>query len=117
MKVARYPADAGPGIGQKYGPVPAGRLKYVCAVNYTCRISRLPRIRRPSGTRSLPGKCLSFASIRVHSRLTLKLLLQLKIEESSDRIGSLRIVANKGIRKRRWRIKHVINPECDLTPG
>jgi hypothetical protein len=36
MKVARYPADAGPGIGQKYGPVPAGRLKYVCAVNYTC---------------------------------------------------------------------------------
>src|ERR1700756_5219342 len=48
MKVARYEV---PGIGQKYGPVPEGRLKSGCALNYACRISRLPRIRRPSGTR------------------------------------------------------------------
>src|SRR5579863_10313712 len=33
---------------------PEGRLKSGCAVNYAGRISRLPRIRRPSGTRSLP---------------------------------------------------------------
>src|ERR1700756_3638425 len=48
MKVARYEV---PGIGQKYGPVPEGRLKSGCALNYAGRISRLPRIRRPSGTR------------------------------------------------------------------
>jgi hypothetical protein len=48
MKVARYEV---PGIGKKYDPVPEGRLNYGCAVNYACRISRLPRIRRPSGTR------------------------------------------------------------------
>jgi hypothetical protein len=47
MKVARYEV---PGMGKKSGSVP-GRLKSVCAVNYACRISRLPRIRRPSGTR------------------------------------------------------------------
>src|SRR6201982_2903196 len=60
MKVARYEV---PGIGQKYGPVPEGRLKSGCALNYACRISRLPRIRRPSGTRPFfvcyPGNTLS----------------------------------------------------------
>src|ERR1700757_3668513 len=48
MKVARYEV---PGIGKKYDPVPEGRLKSGCAVNYVYRISRLSRIRRPSGTR------------------------------------------------------------------
>jgi hypothetical protein len=48
MKVARYEV---PGIGKKYGPVPEGRLKSGCALKYACRISRRPRIRRPSGTR------------------------------------------------------------------
>ena len=48
MKVARYEVS---GIGKKYGPVPEGRLKSGCAVNCAGRISRLPRIRRPSGTR------------------------------------------------------------------
>ena len=48
MKVARYEV---PGIGKKSGPVPEGQLKSGCALNYACRISRLPRIRRPSGTR------------------------------------------------------------------
>jgi hypothetical protein len=49
MKVARYEV---PGIGKKYDPVPEGRLKEGCAVNYACRISRLSRIRRPSWTRA-----------------------------------------------------------------
>jgi hypothetical protein len=39
------------GIGKKYGPVPEGRLKWGCPVNYACRISHLPRIRLPVGTR------------------------------------------------------------------
>jgi hypothetical protein len=46
MKVARHEV---PGIGRKYDLVPKGRLKWGCVVNYACRISRLPRIRRPSG--------------------------------------------------------------------
>src|ERR1700739_2133497 len=48
MKVARYEVS---GIRKKYRPVPEGRVKSGCAVNYACRVSRLPRIRRPSGTR------------------------------------------------------------------
>src|ERR1700749_2112766 len=48
MKGARYEV---PGIGQKYGPVPEGRWNSGCGLNYACRISRLPRIRRPFGTR------------------------------------------------------------------
>jgi hypothetical protein len=48
MKVARYEV---PGMDKKYGPASEGRLKSACALNYAGRISRLPRIRRPSGTR------------------------------------------------------------------
>jgi hypothetical protein len=44
MRVARYEV---PGMGKKYGPVPEGRLKSGCALNYACRISRLLRIKRP----------------------------------------------------------------------
>src|ERR1700758_2308067 len=59
MKIARYEV---PGIGKKYGPVSEGRLKSGCALSYAGRISRLPRIKRPSGTRpffvSYPGNKL-----------------------------------------------------------
>ena len=55
MKVARYevPGQLRSAWNRQKNraPVPAGRLKSGCAVNYACRISRLLRIRRPSGTR------------------------------------------------------------------
>jgi hypothetical protein len=46
MKVARYEV---PGMGKNRAPS-RRRLKSGCAVNYAGRISRLPRIRRPSGS-------------------------------------------------------------------
>jgi hypothetical protein len=46
MKVARYEV---PGMGKKYDPVPEGRLKSGCALNYACRISRLPESGVPPG--------------------------------------------------------------------
>jgi hypothetical protein len=49
MKVARYEV---PGMGKKYGPFPERWLKSGYALNYACRISRLPRIRHPSGTQT-----------------------------------------------------------------
>ena len=52
MKVARYEV---PGIGLKGGSSRRDGWKSGCAVNYACRISRLSRIRRPSGTR--PFSC------------------------------------------------------------
>ncbi len=48
MKVARYEV---PGIGKNMAPSRRDGSKSGCAVNLCVPNSRLPRIRRPSGTR------------------------------------------------------------------
>jgi len=82
--------------------VPLGHLRESAFV--------LPR--RISGLRLLYP---SFASIRVDSRFALEFLLQLKIEEATNRICGLRIIPRDGVGKRRWRIKEVIDPESNLA--
>jgi hypothetical protein len=66
MKVARYevPGQLRSAWNRQKNraPVPAGRSKSGCAVNYACRISRLPRIKRPSGTRCFVPEGLNESS-------------------------------------------------------